>query len=74
MNNYVDIVENGDICVKTNTGDTLTLKNVRHVLHMRLNLISIHILDKESNGNYFGDGQWTLFRGPLVLARGKIFC
>ena len=74
MNNYVDIVENGDICVKTNIGDTLTLKNVRHVLHMRLNLISIHILDKESNGNYFGDGQWTLFRGPLVLARGKIFC
>jgi len=41
---------------------------------MRLNLISNHILDKENYGNYFGDGQWRLFRGSLVLARGKIFC
>ena len=73
MNNYVDIVKNGDICVETNTGYTLTLKNVWHVLHMRLNLISNHILDKESYGNYFGDGQWRLFRGSLVLARGKFF-
>lgn len=74
MNNYVDIVKNGDICVETNIGYTLALNNARHVLHMCLNLISTHILDRESYGNYFGDGQWRLFIGSLVLARGKIFC
>ena len=41
---------------------------------MRLNLISIHILDQEGYGNYFGDGKWRLSKGSLVLARGKICC
>ena len=59
-NSYADIVGIGDICVETNTGCTLALKNVRHVLDMRLNLISTHILDKEGYGNYFGDGKWRL--------------
>ena len=73
-NNYVDIVGIGDICVETNTGYTLSLKNVRHVPNMHLNLISTHILDKEGYGNYFGDGKWRLSKGSLVLARGKICC
>ena len=51
-NSYADIMGIGDICVETNIGYTLELKNVRHVLDMRLNLISTHILDKEGYGNY----------------------
>ena len=73
-NSCVDIVGIGDICVKTNIGYTLELKNVRHVLDMHLNLISTHILDKEGYDNYFGDGKWRLSKGSLVLARGKICC
>ena len=73
-NSYADIMGIGDICVETNIGYTLELKNVRHVLDMRLNLISTHILDKEGYGNYFGDGKWRLSKGSLVLAGGKICC
>ena len=73
-NSYANIVGNEDICVETSIGYTLELKNVQHVLDMRLNLISTHILDKEGYGNYFGDGKWRLSKGSLVLARGKICC
>ena len=57
---YADIVGIGDICVRVNTGYTLTLKDVRHVLDICLNLISTHVLDKECYGNYFRDGKWRL--------------
>ena len=73
-NSYVDIVGIGDICVETNIGYTLELKNVRHVPDMRLNRISNHILDKEGYGNYFGDGKWRLSKRSLVLAEGLICC
>ena len=54
---YADIVGIGDICVRANTGYTLILKDVRHVLNIHLNLISTHVLDKEGYGNYFRDGK-----------------
>ena len=37
----------GDICIQTNMGCTLTLKDVRHILDLRLNPISMHMLDKD---------------------------
>ena len=52
---YADIVGIGDIYVRTNTGYTLILKDVRYVPNIRLNLISTHVLDKEGYGNYFCD-------------------
>ena len=71
---YADIVGISDICVRANTGYTLILKDVRHVLDIHLNLISTHVLDKEGYGNYFRDGKWTLSKGSLLFARGKICC
>ena len=71
-NIYANIVGIGDICVETNTGYTLELKNMRHVLDMCLNMIFTHILNKEGYGNYVGDGKWRLFKGSLVLAGWKI--
>ena len=62
------------ICVKANTGYTLILKDVRHAPDIRLNLISTHVLVKEGDGNYFGDGKWRLYKGSLVLAGWKICC
>ncbi|PNX70981.1 hypothetical protein L195_g057937, partial [Trifolium pratense] len=41
------IVGKGDVCLETNTGCRLTLKDVRHVPDMRLNLISTGLLDEE---------------------------
>ena len=54
---YANIVGIGDICVRVNTGYTLVLKDVRHVLDIRLNLISTHVLDKEGYDNYFCGGK-----------------
>jgi transposase InsO family protein len=71
---YADIVGIGDICVETNTGYTLKLKDVRHIPDMRLNLISISVLDKEGYESHLGNGKWKLFKGSLVFARGKICC
>uniref|UniRef100_A0A2N9HLM6 Integrase catalytic domain-containing protein n=1 Tax=Fagus sylvatica TaxID=28930 RepID=A0A2N9HLM6_FAGSY len=45
---YADIVGIGDICVETNTGYTLKLKDVRHIPDMRFNLISVSVLDKKT--------------------------
>uniref|UniRef100_A0A2N9EW40 Integrase catalytic domain-containing protein n=1 Tax=Fagus sylvatica TaxID=28930 RepID=A0A2N9EW40_FAGSY len=71
---YADIVRIGDICVETNTGYTLKLKDVRHIPDMRLNLISVSVLDKEGYESHLGNGKWKLFKGSLVFARGKICC
>uniref|UniRef100_A0A2N9EWM8 Integrase catalytic domain-containing protein n=1 Tax=Fagus sylvatica TaxID=28930 RepID=A0A2N9EWM8_FAGSY len=54
---YADIVGISDICVETNTGYTLKLKDVRHILDMRLNLISISVLDKEGYESHLGNAQ-----------------
>uniref|UniRef100_A0A2N9FPX7 Integrase catalytic domain-containing protein n=1 Tax=Fagus sylvatica TaxID=28930 RepID=A0A2N9FPX7_FAGSY len=71
---YADIVGIDDICVETNTGYTLKLKDVRHILDMHLNLILISVLDKECYESHLGNGKWKLFKGSLVFARGKICC
>uniref|UniRef100_A0A2N9J1S8 Integrase catalytic domain-containing protein n=1 Tax=Fagus sylvatica TaxID=28930 RepID=A0A2N9J1S8_FAGSY len=52
---YADIVGIGDICVETNTGYTLKLKDVRRIPDMRLNLISISVLDKEAQDDSMPD-------------------
>lgn len=41
-----------------NTSCKLHLKNVRHTPNIRLNLISIHVLDEDNYHNSFGDGKW----------------
>uniref|UniRef100_A0A2N9FPQ8 Reverse transcriptase Ty1/copia-type domain-containing protein n=1 Tax=Fagus sylvatica TaxID=28930 RepID=A0A2N9FPQ8_FAGSY len=49
-------------------------RDVRHIPDMRLNLISISVLDKEGYESHLGNGKWKLFKGSLVFARGKICC
>ena len=44
--NFADIVGIINIFVECNTEYTLTLKDVWHVLNMRLNVISIHVLEE----------------------------
>ncbi|KAL0404120.1 UNVERIFIED_CONTAM: Retrovirus-related Pol polyprotein from transposon TNT 1-94 [Sesamum radiatum] len=62
----------GDIKVKTSTGSTITLKDVRHVPDLRLNLLSVVSLDKQEFANHFSKGTWKLSKGVLTIARGHI--
>ena len=65
------IVGIGDVCLETIIRNKLVLKDVRHVLDIRLNLISTSRLDDEGFENSFGGSKWKLTKGSLVVARGK---
>lgn len=60
-----------DVCLSTNNGTTLVLKNVKHIPDIRMNLISTGKLDDEGFCNTFSGGQWKLTKGAMVVARGK---
>ncbi|OMO99089.1 Integrase, catalytic core [Corchorus capsularis] len=68
------IVGIGDIVVQTSTGCTLTLKNVRHIPDLRMNLLSINVLDKEKYESRQKDRQWNHFYGSLLVAKGSLCC
>ena len=70
-NSVSQVVGIGDICIKTSVGCTLTLKNVKHNPDLRLNLLSVSVLDKEGYHHHTGDGNWKLTKGYLVVARGN---
>ena len=65
------IIGMSDVCLETNLGCKLLLKDVRHVPDIRLNLISTGKLDDEGYNNKFGDGIWKLTKGSLVVAKCK---
>ena len=52
-----NIVGVGDVCIQTNIGCTMTLKDVRHVQDLCLNLISVHAPDLVGYHSDFGDGK-----------------
>ena len=62
----------GDVQVRTNIGYTITLKDVRHVPDIRLNLFSGIAFDKEGYDSHFGNGTWKLTKGSIIVARGHI--
>lgn len=68
------IVRMGDVCIETNVGCKLILKDVMHVLDLCLNLIPTKNLEEEDYNNHFGGGQWKLTKGSLVVVRGKRSC
>lgn len=50
------VVGIGDVCLETNNGTRLVLKNVKHVPDIRLNLIFASKLDDDGFCNVFGNG------------------
>jgi len=56
------IIGMGDIFLEFDVGRKITLKDVRHVPDIRLNLISTGKLDGEGYDNYFGEGKWKLIK------------
>ena len=53
-------------------GCTLTLKDMRHIPELRLNLISMHMLDKDGYNHSINSGNWKLTKGSLAVARGRL--
>ncbi|GJU02467.1 putative RNA-directed DNA polymerase [Tanacetum coccineum] len=60
-----------DICLKFDTGMELVLHNVKHVLDMRLNILSTGLLDEDGYHNSSGNGLWKVTLRSLIVARGK---
>ena len=57
---YSKIVGIGDVCIKTNVGCMLILKDVWHVLDLRMNVLSTLALDQAGYRNHLGNGIWKL--------------
>jgi len=62
------------VCIETNVGSTMMLKDVRHVPNLRMNMFSTLAMDRAGYCNYLGNGGWKLTKGPLVVARGHACC
>nr|KYP41936.1 Retrovirus-related Pol polyprotein from transposon TNT 1-94 [Cajanus cajan] len=66
----LDIIGMGDINLRTFAGIVWTLKNVTYILGLKRMLISLGMLDVQGYQVIFGDGQWKVVKGNLVVARG----
>ena len=71
---YSKIVGIGNACIETNFGSTVMLKDVQHVLDLRMNMLSTLATDRAVYCNYLGNGRWKLTKGLLVVARGHACC
>ncbi|KAK3040684.1 hypothetical protein RJ639_028380 [Escallonia herrerae] len=80
--NYGHIVRNGYRCnvvgkekgeIKLSNGGTLVLKDVRHIPELQKNLLSVSGLDCEGNFVAFGEKQWKVIKGSMVVAKGERF-
>ncbi|GKV41223.1 hypothetical protein SLEP1_g48789 [Rubroshorea leprosula] len=67
----IKVIGMGTICLQTNNGTKLVVKDVKHSPDIRLNLISMGKLDDDGYCSFFSDGQWKLTKGSLVVARGS---
>nr|GEX40756.1 retrovirus-related Pol polyprotein from transposon TNT 1-94 [Tanacetum cinerariifolium] len=67
----LEITGIGDVVLKTSFGTSWTLKNVRYIPGLKKRLISVGQLDEEGYHIGFGDQQWKVTKGSLVVARGN---
>ena len=47
---------------------------MRHILDLRLNLISVNMLDNDGYNHFINSGNWKLTKRSLVVARGRLCC
>ncbi|GJT03042.1 retrovirus-related pol polyprotein from transposon TNT 1-94 [Tanacetum coccineum] len=67
----LDIAGVGDVVLKTSFGISWILKDVRYILGLKRRLILVGELDEEGYHVGFGDQQWKVTKGSLVVARGN---
>nr|GEU90206.1 retrovirus-related Pol polyprotein from transposon TNT 1-94 [Tanacetum cinerariifolium] len=58
-------------CPQNFFGNSWTLKDVRYILGLKRRLIFVGQLDEEGYHVGFGDQQWKVTKGSLVVARGN---
>lgn len=63
-----------EVVVQTREGSRLILKEVRHVLDLRMNLISAGKLDEEGYVSQFRGDKWKLIKGAMVITKGQRSC
>ena len=61
----------GEVCLATSTGCRLLLINVRHILEVRLNMISAGQLDDEGYTGSIWNGVMKFSKGSLIVARAQ---
>ena len=57
------------MCIETNVGSTMMLKDVQHVLDLRMNVFFTLVMDQVGYCNHLENGRWKLIKGSLVVAR-----
>ena len=62
------------MCIETNVGSTMMLKDVQHVLDLRMNVFFTLIMDQVDYCNHHGNGRWKLIKGSLVVTRRHACC
>ncbi|GKA74947.1 hypothetical protein Tco_0781325 [Tanacetum coccineum] len=67
----LDIAGVRDVVLKTYFGTSWTLKDVRCIPGLKKRLISVRQLDEEGYHVGFGDQQWKVTKGILVVTRGN---
>ena len=66
-----DIVGKGDVVVSLSNDSTLTLRNVRHVLKLKRNLISVGKLTDGGMKTTFDGDICIITKGAMVMAHEK---
>ncbi len=64
-----DITGKGDVKIQLD-GSVLKLDNVRHVLDLRKNLISIGQLASDGYVTTFTGHKWKILKGAMIIAQG----
>ena len=59
--------------MQTSMGCTLTLKDVQYIPDLHLNLVYVHMLNKDGYSHFINSGTWKLTKGSLVVARGRLY-
>ncbi|CAH9079423.1 unnamed protein product [Cuscuta epithymum] len=67
----LEITGIGDVDLSTTLGTTWRLKDVRYIPDLKKMLISVGQLDEEGHNVSFGNKQWKVKKGKLVIARGQ---
>ena len=66
----LDVTGMGDMDIVTSVG-SWTLKDVRVIPSLKKQLISVGQLDEQGHEVKFGNGQWKVVKGNLVITRGR---
>ena len=69
-NDVLDVTGMGDMNLVTSAG-SWTLKDVRVIPSLKKKFISVGQLDEQGHEVKFGNGQWKVVKGNLVIARGR---